>query len=238
MYALREIKNHPCPGGEVSAQITPREFNYTSVHFPRHPIRRKDGHVILKTGLSNHKNKIQMKNNNNFKGRRNGSNGENQENQLFELFENELKDIYWAEKALVKAIPKMVKRSSSQDLVTALENHLSETEEQVKRLEKVFSIINRDPRARKCEGMNGLIKEGDIIMRECEEGPMRDAGIIAAAQKIEHYEIASYGTLRTFAQTLGLNEASDLLQESLDEEKAADQKLTELAESEVNAEAV
>src|ERR1051326_7412579 len=164
-----------------------------------------------------------------FSNRETGN--ENENNPLHELFVNELKDVLWAEKALVKSIPKMVKKATSQELITALENHLSETEEQVNRLEKVFSLLDMEPKTVKCEGMNGLIKEAEVIMKECEEGSMRDAGIISAAQKIEHYEIASYGTLRTFANTLNLSEISELLEETLEEEKEADQKLSELAES-------
>ncbi len=157
--------------------------------------------------------------------------------QLMKLFEAELKDIYWAEKALTKAIPKMIKNATSKDLIDALENHLSETQKQVNRLEEVFNSIDKKAVAKKCEAMNGLIKEGQEIMEECEEGAMCDAGIIAAVQKIEHYEIASYGTLRQFAETLDLTEAVDLLEETLDEEKAADQKLTQVAVSAVNVKA-
>jgi len=157
--------------------------------------------------------------------------------QLMKLFEDELKDIYWAEKALTKAIPKMVKKATSAELIDALENHLSETQNQVTRLEKVFNTIDKKAVAKKCEAMEGLIKEGQEIMEECEEGAMCDAGIISAAQKIEHYEIATYGTLCQFAETLELTEAVDLLAETLDEEKAADEKLTEVAVSAVNVKA-
>lgn len=160
-----------------------------------------------------------------------------QSSQLMQLFEEELKDIYWAEKALTKAIPKMIKNATSDELTEALENHLKETEEQVKRVEQVFEILGKKANAKKCEAMEGLLKEAEEIMEECEEGAMRDAGIISAGQKVEHYEIASYGTLRQFAETLGLEDAADLLQTTLDEEKAADQKLTEVAVSAVNVEA-
>ena len=176
---------------------------------------------------------------NHTKSRTASTNGAGKEiHPLQQLFEKELKDVLWAEKALVKAIPKFIKKATSQELISTLENHLSETEEQVRRLEKVFSLINKEPKTIKCEGMNGLIKEADLIIKVCEQGAMRDAGIISVVQKIEHYEISSYGTLRTFANTLGLNEAADILQESLNEEKSSDQKLSELAESEVNVEAV
>jgi len=158
-------------------------------------------------------------------------------NQLMKLFENELKDIYWAEKALTKAIPKMIKNATSEELIEALEKHLTETKEQVERAEQVFETIGKKAIAKKCEAMDGLIKEAEQIMDECEEGAMCDAGIIAAAQKVEHYEIASYGTLRQFAETLGLDDAVELLQETLDEEKSADEKLTEVAIYAVNIQA-
>ena len=163
--------------------------------------------------------------------------GEMQSSQLMKLFEEELKDIYWAEKALTKAIPKMIKNATSADLIDALENHLMETEEQVNRVEQVFELTGKKAVAKKCEAMEGLIKEAEEIMEECEEGAMRDAGIISAGQKVEHYEIASYGTLRQFAETLGLTEAVSLLEETLNEEKIADEKLTEVALSAVNVEA-
>ena len=160
-----------------------------------------------------------------------------QSSQLMKLFEEELKDIYWAEKALTKAIPKMIKNATSAELIEALDNHLMETEEQVKRVEQVFELTGKKAVAKKCEAMEGLIKEAEEIMEECEEGAMRDAGIISAGQKVEHYEIASYGTLRQFAETLGLPEAATLLEETLNEEKIADEKLTEVALSAVNVEA-
>ena len=154
--------------------------------------------------------------------------------QLQKLFEDELKDIYWAEKALTKAIPKMIKNATSEELIEALENHLEETKGQVSRVEQVFELIGKKATAKKCDAMEGLIKEAEGIMEDCEEGAMRDAGIISAAQKVEHYEIASYGTLRQFATTLGLDDAAELLEETLNEEKTADETLTEVAESAVN----
>jgi ferritin-like metal-binding protein YciE len=157
--------------------------------------------------------------------------------QLMELFEDGLKDIYFAEKALLKAIPKMIDNATSEELIGALTNHLAETENQVLRLEEVFESIDKKAEAVKCEAMVGLIKEATEIMDECEEGSMRDAGIIAAAQKVEHYEIATYGTLRQFAETLGLTKAATLLAETLEEEKAADVKLTEVAVEAINIEA-
>ncbi|ABG59329.1 ferritin-like domain-containing protein [Cytophaga hutchinsonii] len=165
------------------------------------------------------------------------STGSMQESQLQKLFEDELKDIYWAEKALTKAIPKMVKHATSQELIQALESHLEETQQHVTRLEQVFEIIGKNAVAKKCEAMAGLIEEATQIMEECEEGAMCDAGIISAAQKVEHYEIASYGTLCQFAATLGLSEAKEILGSTLNEEKTADEKLSEVAESAVNIEA-
>jgi ferritin-like metal-binding protein YciE len=154
--------------------------------------------------------------------------------QLNKLFEDGLKDIYWAEKSLIKALGKMSKNASSKELVSAIDTHITQTEEQVSRLEEVFSLIGKEPRGKKCEAMEGLIKEGETIMEESEEGPMRDAGIIAAAQKVEHYEISSYGTLSTYAETLGLDEAVALLEETLEEEKDTDVLLTDLATSSIN----
>ncbi len=156
---------------------------------------------------------------------------------LMELFEDQLKDILWAEKALVKAIPKMIKNATSQELIDALQSHLSETENQVNKVVQVFESIDKKANAKKCEAMQGLIKEASEMMEDCEKGPKCDAGIIFAAQKIEHYEIATYGTLRKFAETLGLREAEMLLMETLNEEKEADQKLTGVAVHGVNMEA-
>ena len=156
---------------------------------------------------------------------------------LTELFEDGLKDIYWAEKALTKAIPLMTKNATSADLIEALNSHLTETEEHVTRLEQVFQLIGQKASAKKCDAMAGLIEEGKGIIEETEVGVVRDAGIIAAAQKIEHYEIATYGTLRQFAETLGLTEAAGILELTLDEEKGADKKLTEVAVNAINIEA-
>lgn len=156
---------------------------------------------------------------------------------LRELFVDSLKDIYWAEKALTKALPKMAKNATSQDLITTINDHLAVTEEQVSRLEQIFDLIGEKASAKKCEAMEGLIKEGESIIEETQEGPVRDAGIIAASQKIEHYEIATYGTLAAFAHTLGEDEALDLLQQTLDEEKQADTLLTEVAYNNINFEA-
>jgi ferritin-like metal-binding protein YciE len=160
-----------------------------------------------------------------------------QSSQLMKLFEDELKDIYWAEKALTKAIPKMIKNATSEELIEALENHLEETEVHVTRVEEVFELIGKKPAAKKCEAMEGLIKEAQQIMDEAEEGPMCDAGIISAAQKVEHYEIASYGTLRQFATTLSLEDVAEILESTLNEEKMADETLSQVAESSINLQA-
>jgi ferritin-like metal-binding protein YciE len=157
--------------------------------------------------------------------------------QLMKLFEDGLKDIYWAEKALTKAIPKMIKNATSTELVAALKNHLEETKTHVERVEEVFGILEKRAVAKKCDAMEGLLTEGTHIMEECEQGAMRDAGIISAAQKVEHYEIASYGTLCSFAETLGMSDVAELLGQTLEEEKAADEKLTKVATSAVNIEA-
>jgi ferritin-like metal-binding protein YciE len=156
---------------------------------------------------------------------------------LRELFEDSLKDIYWAEKALLKALPKMAKNASSQNLISTIQDHLAVTEEQTRRVERVFELIGKKATAKKCEAMDGLIKEGEEIMKETEPGPVRDAGIIAASQKIEHYEIATYGTLAAFAKTLGEDQALELLLMTLAEEKEADVLLTEAAYNTINFDA-
>ena len=157
--------------------------------------------------------------------------------QLQKLFEDELKDIYWAEKALTKAIPKMIEHATSSELIDALTVHLEETQEQVNRLEQVFASIGKKAEAVKCEAMTGLIKEAEEIMEECEEGAMCDAGIISAGQKVEHYEIATYGGLAQLAKTLQLEDIAGILEETLVEEKAADEKLTDIAENDINFQA-
>jgi len=156
---------------------------------------------------------------------------------LRELFVDSLKDIYWAEKALVKALPKMAKNATSENLITAINEHLSVTQEQVARLEEVFKSVGEKAAAKKCDAMEGLIKEGESIIEETEAGPVRDAGIIAASQKIEHYEIATYGTLAAFATTLGEDDAVLLLEKTLAEEKQADITLTEAAYNTINFDA-
>ncbi|MCD8741256.1 ferritin-like domain-containing protein [Mucilaginibacter roseus] len=158
-----------------------------------------------------------------------------EESALNELFIDELKDIYWAEKHLAKALPKMAKAATSDELRAAIETHLEETENQITRLESVFESVDEKAAAKKCDAMEGLIKEGESIIKDTEDGSItRDAGLISAAQKIEHYEIASYGTLRTLAATLGYDEAVELLDATLQEEKKTDGLLTELAEAGIN----
>lgn len=157
---------------------------------------------------------------------------------LEKFFVDSLKDIYWAEKHLTKALTKLAKESTSEELRTALEDHLAVTEEQVSKLEQVFETIGKKPQAKKCEAMEGLIKEGESIVEETEDDTYtRDVGIIMAAQKVEHYEIATYGGLVQVAKNLGNNEAAELLEEILEEEKEADVALTKIAESFVNVEA-
>jgi len=154
--------------------------------------------------------------------------------QLMKLFENELRDIYWAEKALAKVYPKMIKNATSDELIVTLTHQQRETVEQVDRLVRVFEHIDKKPVAKKCDGMAGIIMEAESILRECEKGAMRDAGIILSCQKAEHYEIATYGTLRQFAETLGLDDAVEILHATLEEEKAGNEKLTEIAVTTIN----
>jgi ferritin-like metal-binding protein YciE len=156
---------------------------------------------------------------------------------LKELFVDELKDIVYAERALLKALPKMAKNASEPKLISAIEEHVVVTQGQVDRLEKIFELLGESNRGVKCDAMEGLIKEGESIMEETEEGPVRDAGIISASQKIEHYEIASYGILLAFAKTLGKDEIASLLEATLAEEKEADALLTESAYNSINFEA-
>lgn len=155
---------------------------------------------------------------------------------LQELLVEELRDLYSAENQIIKALPKMAKNASSRELRSALENHLKETEGQVERLEQIFEELDVSPKGKKCKGMEGLIEEGKELMEEDIEDEVLDAGLIAAAQRVEHYEIAGYGTARTYAELLGMNQAVQLLESTLKEEKAADQKLTAIAEN-VNVEA-
>ena len=155
---------------------------------------------------------------------------------LADLFYDALRDVYWAEKHLIKALPKMAKAVSNPKLAEAILNHRAETETQVKRLDKIFEIIGRAARGKKCEAMVGLSAEGDHVMEEVEEGTVRDVGIVGTAQAVEHYEIARYGTLAAWAKQLQLDDVAELLLATLEEEKAADRLLSELADA-INGEA-
>jgi len=155
---------------------------------------------------------------------------------LKELYIDELKDLYSAENQLVKALPKMAKASTSKELRNGFEEHLEQTKTHVQRLEQIFESLDESPKGKKCVGMEGLIKEGAETMDEDFEGAVMDAGLIGAAQRVEHYEIAAYGTAREFAQILGESEHVSLLEETLEEEKETDSKLTELAKQ-INAQA-
>ena len=157
--------------------------------------------------------------------------------QLDELFHDTLKDIYYAEKKILAALPKMAKAAQNEDLSAAFEKHHGETEEQIERLEQVFELIEEKPQGKKCAAIEGILEEGQEIIKEYKGSPALDAGLLAAAQAVEHYEISRYGTLRTWAEELGLDDAVKLLQETLDEEEATDEALTELAEQVVNQEA-
>jgi ferritin-like metal-binding protein YciE len=156
---------------------------------------------------------------------------------LRELYTEELKDLYDAEKQIVKALPKMIKVTSTPGLREAFEEHLQQTKGHVQRLEQIFESLGKPAKAKKCDGLRGILEEGEKIISEGEESPVLDAGLIAGAQRVEHYEMAAYGSLRTWARQLGDDRAVQLLEETLNEEKEADKKLTEIAESGVNAEA-
>lgn len=157
---------------------------------------------------------------------------------LDKLFIEELKDVYNAEKQILRALPRMAKTADSPGLQQAFTKHLKETEGQVKRLERIFKELGQPARGKKCKGMEGLLEEGKEVLEEDGEPAVIDAALIASAQRVEHYEIAAYGCLRTYAQLLGYSEAEQLLQQTLQEEEAADKKLTELGESGINQAAV
>ena len=158
--------------------------------------------------------------------------------QLEKFFFDELKDIYWAEKHLTKALPKMQKAATTEQLQQAIEQHIAQTEEHVARLEQVFEILGKKPQAKKCEAMEGLVKEGESVVEDTEDGSMtRDVGIIISAQKVEHYEIAAYGGLTQLAKTMGQDEIARILGQTLGEEKETDALLTQIAEHDINWEA-
>jgi ferritin-like metal-binding protein YciE len=146
------------------------------------------------------------------------------------LFIEELKDLYSAENQIIKALPKMANAATSKELKKAFENHLRETEGQLERLVQICNIIGSNPKGKTCEGMKGVLEEGASMLHDAAEGDVRDAAMISAAQRVEHYEMAAYGTVRTYAQLLGQTQCAKLLDETLEEEKAADQKLTSIAE--------
>jgi ferritin-like metal-binding protein YciE len=156
---------------------------------------------------------------------------------LEKLLFNELKDLYSAEHQITKALPKMVAAVDSEELKEALESHLEETEEQIVRLDKIGTILGKSLKGKTCEGMKGVLLEGSETLQELPEGSVRDAGAISAAQRVEHYEMAAYGAVREYAQLLGMDDVVALLEETLNEEKAADEKLTKIAKS-VNSEAM
>lgn len=164
-----------------------------------------------------------------------GMTGKMKDSEFHEFFVDELKDIYWAEKHLVKALPKMKKAATSAELAAAFDKHTEETQTHIETLEKVFELLEEKAVAKKCDAMAGLLEEANSIIEDTDEGTMvRDAGLILAAQKVEHYEIGTYGTLRTFAECMGHTEVAELLQQTLDNEKATDEALTQVAESSIN----
>ena len=160
-----------------------------------------------------------------------------QPKKLDDLFHDTLKDIYFAEKKILTALPKMMKAAQHEDLKAAFEKHRGETEGQVERLEQVFTMIEKKPQGKTCDAIVGITDEGAEIMKEYKGSPALDAGLLAAAQAVEHYEISRYGTLKAWAEELGLNDAAELLQETLDEEEATDEALTEIAKSAINQQA-
>lgn len=166
-----------------------------------------------------------------------GASKANEAQDLRGLFEVGLKDIYWAEKTMTKALPKMVKNATSPELIKTLKNQMSETEEHVSRLERVFKAAGIKPNTKKNNAIEGLLKESDSIINETKMGNVRDAGIIASGQKMKHYEIATYGTLHAYAKTLGEDKVANLLAMSLDEEKKIDASLTSIAMSAINTNA-
>jgi ferritin-like metal-binding protein YciE len=162
------------------------------------------------------------------------SQGDN-DSALLDLFVDEIKDIYWAEKHLLKALPKMQKAATTEELQSAIETHIGQTEQHVSRLEEVFGLLDEKVQAKKCDAMEGLIQEGESVIEDTEDGTAtRDVGIIISAQKVEHYEIAAYGGLATLAKTLGREDIAGILAETLAEEKETDELLTQIAESNIN----
>lgn len=171
-------------------------------------------------------------------GNRAGSLSADSTSQLQTFFHDQLKDLYWAEKQLTKALPKMQKAATTEELKSAIQDHTAQTQEHVSRLEQVFEMMGKKPQAKKCDAMEGLVKEGETAVEETQKGSMtRDVAIIMSAQKVEHYEIASYGTLVQLAETMGNSDMAGILKSTLDEEKQADENLTSLAMNNINWEA-
>ena len=158
-------------------------------------------------------------------------------NTIEKLFVEELKDLYSAENQITKALPKLVEAASSKELQSALQHHLKETEEHVRRLEKVFEILGASPKGKTCDGMKGILSEGSEALKETDEGDVRDAALISGAQRVEHYEMAAYGTVRSYAERLKQKQIVQLLEETLEEERAADKKLTDISKK-VNQQAL
>jgi ferritin-like metal-binding protein YciE len=156
---------------------------------------------------------------------------------LQDLYVDELRDLLNAENQIIKALPKMAKKASNPELAQAFQEHLEQSKTHIERLNQIFQNMDQKPRSKKCKGMEGILEEGKEFMEEAETEELLDAAMIAAAQKVEHYEIASYGTVRTYAQILGDDQAADLLQQTLDEEGETDKRLTELAQNGINVEA-
>ena len=209
-------------------------LNVSEIHFIKHKLKpmantKKAGNATANrsTAKSTSSKSTSSKNGNSSKG-----------SMLEEFFVDQLKDIYWAEKNLLKALPKMQKASTTSELQAAFEDHRKVTEEQVVRLEQAFEMLGKKAQAKKCDAMEGLIKESEGIIEETEKGTMtRDVALIVAAQKVEHYEIASYGGLVQLAKTMGKDDVAELLQMTLDEEKETDLLLTDIAENNINWEA-
>ena len=158
-------------------------------------------------------------------------------NTLEQLFEDTIRDIYYAEKAILKNLPKMARKATSEELASAFQDHVQQTETQVERLEEVFQMMGKSARAKRCPAIDGIMEEGSDIMQEAEDDTVRDAGMLAAAQAVEHYEISRYGRWVAWAEKFGMNDAANLLRATLQEEKDTDMKLTELALSEINVDA-
>jgi ferritin-like metal-binding protein YciE len=157
--------------------------------------------------------------------------------ELGKLFEHTLMDIYYAENQILKALPKLAQKAKSPELKKAFQTHLTQTEGQVRRLDQIFQLLGKPPKGEKCEAITGILKEGDEVVEDFGDSTALDAGIIAAAQTVEHYEMARYGALRTWAEELGMKEAANLLEQTLLEERSTDQLLSKLAQAKINLKA-